>query len=368
MADVGPVNPLLQWVLPSVFVAAIAIGLSIPVLRGHRSFANRLLAGILVGEAAMTLFVGLFGYRDPPSGIDSELILVAVFVTNAVLYLGLISTLVTPLTSWLRKGRWLGSIPVAFGLFAFYAADRYDGTGIELLLWFLLSIPAFAVIAAIHAAVVAPKGSMASKRAKAFAVAFAVRDILFVAFILGSASGSPVPSEMPTWKLYLTFATNPLAIIQLIYLPLLAYGILKTQLFDVDLRIKRGISAGTVTAIFVAMFFVVSEGTQELVGERVGPFAGIAAAGVLVLAIHPLMNVGRKVASAAMPLVDDSEAYLAERKRLVYRAAAEGALADGALSPKERALLSRFGGELGLDPRDMVAIEDEVRASFKLQA
>lgn len=43
-----------------------------------------------------------------------------------------------------------------------------------------------------------------------------------------------------------------------IYVPLVAYGVLRLQLFDIGLRIKRTLKRGTVAAAFVATFFVVS--------------------------------------------------------------------------------------------------------------
>lgn len=373
MAEFGPVHPFLQWILPSAIVAALSLGLSLLLLRRRRtaSTANGIAAGILAAEGALTLLVGFtwmgFSAGDPRGevvGATARALLGIILV----LYLGLLSTLRTPLVAWLKKGRWLLAAAVVFAVNVWVLLAEFDPTPVMLQFVALIGVPIFALIATFHAMHLAPRGSEERRRAQAFAVAFATRDILAIVFWVLVSTGSPDVTQMPEWKLYLAFATNPLAIMQVIYLPLLAYGILRSQLFDVDLRIKQGVSAGTVTAILVATYFVISEATQQVVGDRAGPYAGIAAAGGLLLAIHPLSRFGKRVAQAAMPGVDGSDQYLSERKMQVYRAAAEGAFADGALTTKERVLLSRLGGELGLDPRDMVAIEDEIRASFKALA
>lgn len=335
------------------------------VLRsGHRPQA-RLAAAVLVGESILTLVIGVVGYLNYTGAspdVDIDLVVTALFAVNATLYLGILATLRTPLVAWLRPSRWLLSIPIVGGVWIWFAFDQYGGEASEWLLLTILAVPAFAVVASGHAAIRAPRGTTARTQARWFLLAFGTRDILFLAFFIVTNSFSVVPEERASWQNHLLFATNPLAIIQLLYLPLLAYAVLRAQLFDLDLRVKSAIGAGTVSSVIVAAFFVASEMAQEIVGVQAGPIAGIAAGGALLLALHPLQRFGRKVADAALPGVNAGDEYVRARRSYVYRAAVESALCDGRITRAERTVLARLGGELALDPREMVAIEDEVLA------
>ncbi|HVM44597.1 MAG TPA: hypothetical protein VM582_01580, partial [Candidatus Thermoplasmatota archaeon] len=155
-------------------------------------------------------------------------------------------------------------------------------------------------------------------------------------------------------------------LIWIVYIPLVGYGILRTQLFDIDIRLKRTVSRGTVAAIIVAIAFVVSELAAQLLSDRAGPFLGIAAAGVLVFAMAPLQRVADRLTNVAMPGVDArSPAYVTYRKMEVYRAALEGALEDGDVTQKERAMLARLRGNLDIGDDDARALEADVRQALR---
>lgn len=365
MAWPMPTDPLLQWVVPSALVFLFALLLAgMTLYRGPRGAQVVLLAAILATEGAITFVVGVIG----PGPIERDSLaqafaasVGAAFYLAPVLYLGLLSTLDSPWVGWLRRGRWIVLfLPAGY---AAYDAIIREYSSAAWGLGFLILVHLYAIVVALSATRRAPRGSPERARAKAFAVAFIARDLLMLLFVALLTIGSPDITRWPAWKVFVFTATNPLAIIQLVYLPLLAYGILRTRLFDIDLRIKKGIRAATITSAFVVVFYVASEITQEFVGERVGPYVGIFAAGALLVGVRPLQHVANRVAEAAMPGVTGTEAYIAERKLLVYRSAVEAALEDGALGKKERVMLARIGGELGLDPRAMVAIEDEALAA-----
>lgn len=61
--------------------------------------------------------------------------------------------------------------------------------------------------------------------------------------------------------------------------PLIAYGILRTQLFDIDLRIRWTIKQSTVASAFVAMFYVVSEGADRLLSSELELQTHLASSG-----------------------------------------------------------------------------------------
>lgn len=129
---------------------------------------------------------------------------------------------------------------------------------------------------------------------------------------------------------------------------LLAYGILRTQLFDIDLHVHRTVQASTLAAAFVAVFFVASEAAQGFFQSSLGPVVGLVAAGALVFVLAPLQRAAERVASAAVPQASASPEYLSFRKMQVYQAALDEVLADGVLTEKDRRVLRALRGRLGI--------------------
>ena len=95
--------------------------------------------------------------------------------------------------------------------------------------------------------------------------------------------------------------TYPMAV--LFYVPLVAYGVLRVQLFDIDLRIKRGLKLGTVAAAFVAAFFVISEFAGNYLSDQFGAVVGILGTGTLIFFLDPIQRAadGRGHASSSFP-------------------------------------------------------------------
>lgn len=146
---------------------------------------------------------------------------------------------------------------------------------------------------------------------------------------------------------------------------LLAYAIVRHQLFDIDLKIKWGISRGTLAAIFIATFFVVSELVSGLLSQTIGIVSGVLITGVLVFALSPLQRIADRLADSAMPHVRDTEAYRRKRAGEIYRAAVGSALEDGVVTEKERDVLATLAQELGLGPKDCREIERSLAPSSK---
>lgn len=201
-------------------------------------------------------------------------------------------------------------------------------------------------------------GTARRSQARSYALAFGTRDAGFVLnFPLLALASAGVGGTA------LGFASGvvlPGAILFL-FVALLAYGILKTQLFDIDLKIKWTLEKSTVAAIFVAVFFVVSESAQVLFADFAGDeLLGVLAAGALVFVLAPLQRVGQRVGEATMPGVEDTEAYREQRKREVYRASVEELMADEDITAKERRMLGRLQEELGLGGGEAGRIEADV--------
>jgi len=80
--------------------------------------------------------------------------------------------------------------------------------------------------------------------------------------------GEGVPPDLGILRFVIPFLY---ALAVIIYVPLVAYGVMRVQLFDVDLRIKRTLKRSTVAAAFVATFFVVSEFAGIYLSGQLGP-------------------------------------------------------------------------------------------------
>ncbi|HVM44426.1 MAG TPA: hypothetical protein VM582_00720 [Candidatus Thermoplasmatota archaeon] len=211
---------------------------------------------------------------------------------------------------------------------------------------------AYSLVAALAAYARAAPGTAARQHARAYATAFGVRDAAYIVTIAWGFvdPSSPVPSRVPP-------------VVSIVFVVLLAVGVLRTQLFDIDLRIKWTIRQGTVAAAFVAVFFVVSESAAAFFEGRAGTYVGIAAAGLLVFALAPLQRAAERFSDRAMPDVRPTSEYVAYKKLEVYRAALEGALADARVAPREREILDRRRAKLGISSEDADAMERELAAA-----
>jgi hypothetical protein len=161
------------------------------------------------------------------------------------------------------------------------------------------------------------------------AVAVTLVADLFVA--LGIAVALFLPTESPS------------AVARTYDVVLVAYAILRLQYLDLDVKIRWGLSKTTVAALFIAVFFVVSEGAAALFSEQWGTGAGILAAGGLVFGIAPLMRWSDRLAATAIPGATDAEA--------IYLAAFRTAIADGRISAKEEVNLAEVAERLSLGPK-----------------
>ncbi|HET6404977.1 MAG TPA: hypothetical protein VFH78_10045 [Candidatus Thermoplasmatota archaeon] len=194
------------------------------------------------------------------------------------------------------------------------------------------------------------------RQANAYAAAFLFRDALSLSvvatafFFPAGAAATVLPA-----LLVLPLADAGFSL-------LIAYGVLRAQLFDIDLRLKRTIRQSTIAGVLVGAFFIVSEATQQIAAERMGPMLGIVAAGALVFAMSPLQRLADRLSDAAMPSVRDTAEYRTVRKREVYRAALESVMTDGKVTPAERAVLATLADELGLGAREVLDIETEAGA------
>jgi hypothetical protein len=215
----------------------------------------------------------------------------------------------------------------------------------------------FALIASIHAWTVAQPG-IARSRARIFALAFGVRDmcwgIIYVYGISQIFAGTYFTEKGPEY-FFLVYSLGTLFAV-----PLIAYGILRTQLFDIDLRVRWTIKQSTLAAVFVASVYLISEGADRFLSSELGNIAGLLASALVVFFLAPLQRFAERVASVAMPNTENTPEYAAYRKLQVYEAAVAEAQQEGGISDKERSLLNRLRDSLEISPTDAETLERDL--------
>ncbi len=319
--------------------------------------------GMTLGSSGfIDLFISDDAYGNPAYALwwRTEL-LVHAFGDCAMLALYppfLASALQTNLTRPFARGRVRGTILVAAAsLFVAFVIDPlpYAAIALYLALSFLF---AFALVASLHAWRMASGAGRA--RARAFTIAFGVRDICwgilygYAVWSIGVGRAEILEGE-PAGFEFLLYALGTL-----LSAPLIAYGILRTQLFDIDLRIRWTIRQSTLAAAVVTIAYVLSEVAEQLVSAELGSTVGILAAALVVFFLAPLQRFAERVADSAMPNTRNTPEYVAFRKMQVYEEAIAEAHLDGGISAKERALLGKLRESLGISAADAATIEEDV--------
>jgi uncharacterized membrane protein YebE (DUF533 family) len=155
-------------------------------------------------------------------------------------------------------------------------------------------------------------------------------------------------------------ATSLLQWILVLVSPVLLVGaMVRYQLFDFDVKLKRTLKRGALVGVVLVVFFVATAVAEQYL-QGYGYVAGGIAIGLMLLALRPIERAIDRMADRAMPKTTGTPEYLAQRKHEIYRAALEDSMADGAVTAKERAVLVRLAKNLELDGNDAMRIEGEV--------
>lgn len=142
-----------------------------------------------------------------------------------------------------------------------------------------------------------------------------------------------------------------------------AYAILRAQILGLDVRVRWGISRGTVAGIFLGVFFVSTQVAQNYFQGQ-GLLLGGITAGLLIFAISPLQRLAERVADAAMPGVGRAaSATLPSAATALddYRTAFRAAMRDGRLAPEGELALARLAHRLGLGAETVTRLRHEMR-------
>ena len=361
-----------EWLgIPAAFVAwgfALYVFVVAPPTRGARFLVAMLfIDGLAVvssfdnGMYVDRFFVQVLGTGPLPAGEihqASDWALIAVYLP----FLGLMldSPLVAPLkNSIVRSAALFGGLTIALSMF-FLSDETRE----------LFRVPFYIVIcvvltwgfaAALHSWHIAT-GEAKRERAKAFTLAFGIRDLLwtFIFSLLFAYTygliGDAAAGEPPDVGVMIPFLY---ALAVIIYVPLVAYGVMRVQLFDVDLRIKRTIKRSTVAAAFVATFFVVSELAGNYLSSQLGTVLGVLSTGALMFFLDPIQRTAEKLSNATMPNTHDTPEYESFRKIQVYESAVQAALEDGHISERQRRVLNSMIESMSIDTKIAERLEND---------
>lgn len=155
------------------------------------------------------------------------------------------------------------------------------------------------------------------------------------------------------------------SIAALVGIVILALGMLRLQLLEVDLRVKWTIRRGTVVGAIVASAVIVAELAQIWVSSTLGVVAGLAAALLLLVVKRPLERFAERVANAAMPGVDNTREWREARAAELYRTAVRLALADGTVNAEEESQLETFAKQLGLEAARAIELRLDVLSAIE---
>jgi len=201
------------------------------------------------------------------------------------------------------------------------------------------------------------QSDVARRRARVFVLAFGLRDLIWGSiYLIAIVAGD---SLTPT---RLAIMSQAYAGSLLVYSVLVGYGILTVQLLDIDLKVRWTIKQGTVAAAFLAVFFLVSEGSTVFLSNALGNVMGLLASALLIFVLAPLQRAAERVADRAMPGVRDTPEYESYRKLQVYEAALESAYQEGGVSQRERSMLASIATSLGIHADDAERLERDVSA------
>lgn len=142
---------------------------------------------------------------------------------------------------------------------------------------------------------------------------------------------------------------------------LVAYALIKHQIFDIDLKIQWTLKQGTVAAAFLAAFIVSTQLAQSFFQWKYSSWvAGGMATGLMLLALSPLQRVADRIANAAMPTVKNTDEWKSNRRVDCYKSAIAMALKDRVLTRDEERTLALLADELGIGHTKALELREEV--------
>lgn len=138
---------------------------------------------------------------------------------------------------------------------------------------------------------------------------------------------------------------------------LLVYAVLRGQIAGIDAKARFTLSKSAVAAVFVGVFFAGSELAQQFFGDQTGnEYYGIAAAGLLVVAIAPIQRLADRLATQAIPVQGGNGDRTAQEE--IYHEAVQAASRDGIITRREEMHLARIADRLGISAERALQLRD----------
>lgn len=370
--------------LANIVAMAVVAALALVVVRSKpQTLEKRRLAGllamgfILCGSAALA-----YGAKDRTLAQAMYSLLYAAWFGLIVAWLRFLATFPSPVARWFRNSAvdgllltlmilgplvWLFFVKditfTGLGPFLPYVPWRptYTTAGFDRFAYAQIGVTFLSILVVVDSWRRAAKGPTRSRLA-IYAFSMVSFDIwngtnaLVRTNIVHTVAQGQIPAE---WKIKLFLLSNALNFIFLTLL--MGYAILKSNMFDVDLKLKWTLRRGTLVGIFVAAFFVATAIAEQWL-QQYGVVFGGAAVGLMLFAARPLERGVNRLADKAMPNVQDTPEYASYRKMEVYKAAVEE-LAIGGITAKERRALVALSTKLGLGAADTRALERSLGAT-----
>ncbi len=193
------------------------------------------------------------------------------------------------------------------------------------------------------------KTKLGKEKALAFVCAFGFRDLAWATVYLAATTGLVEKVPMLIYQLYV----GP----TLIYIPIMAYGILKLQMLDIEIRLKSTVKNSVLAGIFVALFYLISEGANTILSDQLGGLIGFAASALLTLFLTPLHRWADHFSSKLVSADIDDDDYPASRSLQIYSAAVEETMAYGEITRGHISLLNRLKDSLNVSQDDATRLE-----------
>jgi hypothetical protein len=143
----------------------------------------------------------------------------------------------------------------------------------------------------------------------------------------------------------------------------LGYAVLRGLIEGLDLKVRFAVSKTSIAAVFVAVFFVASEGAQQFLGTAAqNEYVGIAATGMLVFAFAPLSRLADRIAEVAVPAVEGAGPLRLTAPEAAFLAAMRAAARDGTITRREEKHLAEAAEHLRIGPRRALELRERVEA------
>jgi hypothetical protein len=198
-----------------------------------------------------------------------------------------------------------------------------------------------------------PIGTSMRRQSRVFALGFGIHDGgMLLAIGIAVAGGA---STGVGWIV----AYYGLPIVKLVLLTLVTYGILRVQLFDIDLKVKWTLGRGTTLTLLTGAFFLITE-TVEFFLPGEGLIANLVGAGIVALLARPAWRLGTRFANTLLPGIVETEEFRRGRRLDVYRASLEAVAADGLITERERRILETMRAKLGISADEANRVETEL--------